>query len=244
MRVPRIYLDAPLETGALVPLPAKQSSYLCRVLRMQEGRSLRVFNGLGGAYSAEISRAHPKEAELRIGDFDDRNPESPLSIELGIALSKGDRFDYALQKATELGVSQIQPLQTDRVDGRFNAVRLAKKMLSWQAIVVSACEQSGRNKVPLIMPVKSIEDWCLELSASTRIVLDPMSAGTRLNTLDKPADLSAALLIGPEGGLTETEIQHATEQGFQAMGMGPRILRTETAPLSAISIMQSLWGDI
>lgn len=205
------------------------------------GRELWLFNGLGGAYKASIHLAHPKRALVNIGekDFDDR--ESPLRIELGIGVSKGDRFDFVVQKATELGVTSIQPLNTEHVDVRLNKERAEKKCNHWAGIIESACEQSGRNILPRINAPKSLDDWCKSLTQQCKITMNPEN-GDSVKALSV-VDSEVAVLVGPEGGLSLEERKRAEGYGFTGITLGPRVLRTETAPLAIISLLQCLWGD-
>lgn len=209
---------------------------------MEAGRELKLFNGQGGSYRARIHLANTKCAQVQVGDFDPENNQSPLDIQLGIALSKGDRFDQVIQKATELGAHIIQPLVTDRIDVRLNKERLAKKLDHWRAIAISACEQSGRNLLPVIKEPVLIDDWCADGASANKMTLDPLAKNS-IKDLALATDQPIKILIGPEGGLTEREIELAKHHQFAGISLGPRILRTETAPLAIISILQSLYGD-
>lgn len=243
MRVPRIYVDIPLTSGAIVQLPVSQSNYLCKALRMEAQRELWLFNGEGGAFKSVIHHAHHKNAQVAVGDQDLSDCESPLKIELGLALSRGDRFDLVVQKATELGVSTIYPLQTDRIDVRLNADRMNKKLAHWRSIAVSACEQCGRNILPVIREPLAIDQWLASIEQSCKLILDPV-AGNPIKDLQISAEKrEVAILIGPEGGFSDREKQLALTEGLTGVTLGPRILRTETAPLAMISILQALWGD-
>lgn len=242
MRIPRLFVELPMPIGSQLELPQKQSNYLCKVLRMEAGRELRLFNGQGGQFMARIALADPKKAQVTIEAFDGADRQSPLQIELGIALSKGDRFDLVVQKATELGVHGIQPLLTDRIDVRLNPERMNKKLDHWRGIAISACEQSGRNLLPTIEQPVSLDDWCAKSDAGNRMVLDPLS-GNSIKDLKIQPGQQTMVLIGPEGGLSEREIDVAQANQFIGISLGPRILRTETAPLAIISILQALHGD-
>ena len=242
MRIPRVYVDMPLASDRTVELPAQQSNYLCKALRMDAGRELWLFNGQGGAFQAKIEQHHPKHARVAVGDKDRRDRQSPLSIELGIALSKGDRFDLVVQKATELGVTSIRPLITDRIEVRLNADRMNRKLEHWRGISVSACEQSGRNILPAICEPVPLGQWCGSADQDSKLILDP-ARGCSIRDLANEKKQQVAVLIGPEGGFSKRELDLAQEAGFTGITLGPRILRTETAPLAIISILQSLWGD-
>lgn len=240
MRVPRIYCADASAANTRVDLDESASRHLCQVLRLGADHPLIVFNGDGLAFDARIEQADRKRAVVALGNARETDTESPLAIHLGIAMSKGDRFDWVLQKATELGVSQITPLQTRRVDVRLNRERAEKKQRHWQQILVSACEQCGRNRLPELDGIQTLDQW-LQISADEKWVLCPDNAQALATEL-KPR--SVALLIGPEGGLDEGEITLAEKSGFKALQLGPRVLRTETAPLAAIAILQHHWGDM
>lgn len=240
MRVPRIYCEEASAANTRINLPEAASRHLCQVLRLDADHPLIVFNGDGLAFDAHIEQADRKRAVIALGESRSADAESPLSIHLGIALSKGDRFDWVVQKATELGVSHITPLQTQRVDVRLDRERAEKKQRHWRQIVISACEQCGRNRLPELGEIQPLDRW-LDVSADEKWVLCPDQAQA-LTTECKPA--SVALLIGPEGGLDEREIAQAAASGFKALQLGPRVLRTETAPLAAIAILQHHWGDM
>lgn len=242
MRVPRVYLDADIQSGQLLRLPARQSNYLCKVLRMQSGRELWLFNGRGGAWLCQIDEADAKQALVSVEAFDQENHESPLQLELAIALSKGDRFELVLQKATELGITRIQPMMTEHTDVKLNAERLKKKHEHWQGVLISACEQSGRNLVPELLPVTGFGDLLSQPSTMTGILLDPLSSG-KLSGLRLPEN-GIRLYVGPEGGFSELELDLARKAGLQGIRLGPRVLRTETAPLAIISVLQAYFGDL
>lgn len=245
MRIPRVYIDSSLKTGELIELGHKQSNYLCKALRMESGRELWLFNGQGGAFQARINLADNKRAQVLVGTHSVENRQSPLDIKLIIALSKGDRFDLVIQKATELGVTAIQPIVTERTDVRLNAERAMKKLEHWRGIGVSACEQSGRNILPVIAGPLSLNECFSSLveEDGCRIMMDPY-AKISVSDLASQNQQRVAVLIGPEGGLSEVELTAAKSKGFIGTTLGPRILRTETAPLVIIGLLQSFWGDI
>lgn len=240
MRIPRLYVDQPLNTGAVIDLNAEASRYLGAVLRMEAGRPLIVFNGQGGEFLATVHSASKKQVSIGIGPHNGIDRESPLAVHLGIGLSKGDRLETVIQKATELGVSAITPLFTSRSEVRLNSERTDKKLAHWQQIAISACEQCQRNRVPVIHPPVPLEGWLTERDETLKLVLHHRS-DKALAHAERPA--SVALLIGPEGGLDEQEIAQAQAHGFQPLTLGPRVLRTETAPMAALSIVQFRWGD-
>ena len=241
MRIPRIYTDTPLQAGAEAQLDDKAAQHVGRVLRMQPGQALSLFNGDGQDYPALIASASKKNVTVQVEQSTANNSESALEIVLGQTLSKGDRMDYAVQKATEMGVTQIVPLSTERCDVRLKGDREDKRLSHWQSVAISAAEQCGRARVPDILPVMNISEW-LEYSqrCDLRLVLHHRTEQS-LDSLAKPS--SVALMIGPEGGLSADEIAQAETSGFLPVALGPRVLRTETAPVAAMALCQWLWGD-
>ncbi|HRH76026.1 MAG TPA: 16S rRNA (uracil(1498)-N(3))-methyltransferase [Cellvibrionaceae bacterium] len=222
-------------------LPETQAHYLTRVLRMEAGRPLIVFNGQGGSFAAEIMQASKNSCVVSLGEFTAENNQSPLQCSLAIGISKGDRFDYVLQKACELGASEIYPLFTSRTEVRLDAARQNKKTEHWQQVLISSCEQNGRNLVPALHAPLTLSEFLPTVSSDLKLVLHHR-ANQALNSYTTPQ--SVCLLIGPEGGLSDEEIQYAEQQGFNPLVLGPRILRTETAPLVALSLVQYQWGDL
>lgn len=241
MRIPRLFSDQEFALNTDIALAEGPSHHALKVLRMSVGRALIVFNGHGGEYHGEIIDSSRRQAIVRLHQFFSEDCESPLQTELAIGISRGDRFDFVLQKATELGVSTIVPLFTERTEVKLNAERLDKKIQSWQAIIQSACEQSGRNRVPLLQAPVNLSDYVHRAIAPLRLVLHHRNP-TQLASL--PDTQSLALLVGPEGGLSDGEINDAENAGFQSLRLGPRVLRTETAPICALSLCQHRWGDI
>jgi len=241
MRSTRIYTSQPLTSNTSVKLEADSARHIVKVLRMTEGDEVILFNGGGGEYTAVLSQLYKSTVSLQIGCFHDRNTESSLDIQLLQAISRGERMDITIQKAVELGVSSIQPLFTSRCNVKLTGDRLTKKIIHWQKIAISACEQSGRNRVPVVYEPLDFQQWLDQSdSSSTGLILDPSSGRT---CKDLPVMQKINLLVGPEGGLTETEISKATAGGFTTVRLGPRVLRTETAALAMISTVQALWGD-
>jgi len=240
MRIPRIFTPQSLTPNSTLVLAEAQSHYLSKVLRMQAGRELILFNGEGGEYSAEISAVNKKTVEVNIGEFFSGNRQSHLQLELAIGVSRGERMDWVLQKATELGVTKITPLLTERTEVKLSGERADKKMEHWQQIIISACEQSQRNILPELSEPKTFSEWVASSDAELKFVLHHRDS--KALPADKTPQ-SVALLIGPEGGLDENEIAQAVKYGFAPLTLGPRVLRTETAPVAAISLVQYLWGD-
>jgi len=240
MRIPRIFIDVPLEENQTVELPKETSHYLTRVLRLPVDAQLRIFNGLGGEYPAQICEASKNSVQIKTGNFDSSDNSSPLHIHLGISLSKGERMDFVIQKATELGVAEISLLNSERTEVKLKGDRVEKRLEHWRKVSISACEQCGSNRVPVIHPPVTLASWLDKRDEPIKLIMQP---GTNQPfQQSKPA--TVALLVGPEGGFSELEVQSANKAGFDSISLGPRILRTETAPLVAISILQHHWGDL
>lgn len=243
MRIPRIFTQQPLCAQAKLELEPAPSAHIARAMRMGQGDVLTLFNGRGGEYAAVITTVSKKTVSVEIGDFRNIELESPLAIHLGIAISRGDRMDWVIQKATELGVSRISPLLTERTEVKLKGERADKKVQHWRQIGIAACEQCGRNQLPRIESLQALPAWLAGVKDETKLVLHHRALYTEpTNTERKPTQVS--LLIGPEGGLSDLEIGLAEQAQFQALRLGPRVMRTETAPLAAIAILQSQWGDM
>jgi 16S rRNA (uracil1498-N3)-methyltransferase len=238
MRLSRFFIDAPLSLGEH-ELPEAQAHYIGRVLRMAEGDALQVFDGSGSEFRGTLLEVGKKRVRVNLDEQLAGQTESPLKIHLGQGLSRGERMDWAIQKATELGVTEITPIISERCEVRLKDERAEKRQMHWQQIASSACEQCGRSVVPVIHPPLALADWLKQTQADLKLVLHPVAAP--LTSHDKPATL--AFLIGPEGGLNDAEVEHAQNAGFHAARLGPRVLRTETAPIVALSVAQQLWGD-
>lgn len=238
MSLPRFFVAAPLALG-LHDLPEAQAHYLSRVLRLTVGAAVQLFDGSGQEYIGELTSVSKKAVQVELRECLDGLPESALQIHLGQGLSRGERMDWAIQKATELGVAEITPLFTERCEVRLNDERMQKRLEHWQQIAISACEQCGRSKVPVIHVPQSVKDWQATVQADLKLVLHPVAQPLTEHTT--PSTL--AFLIGPEGGLSDAEVAQAAEYNFQPARLGPRVLRTETAPIVALSVAQQLWGD-
>jgi 16S rRNA (uracil1498-N3)-methyltransferase len=239
----RFYNAAQLMIGATVTLSDNAAAHATRVLRLQVGDTINLFNGDGFDYACELISIKKNEVTAKVNTNEVINNESPLNITLLQGISSGDRMDYTLQKATELGVTSIQPIATERSVVKLSAERAQKRLDHWQNVVISACEQCGRAKIPPVLVPKTLENWLATNSQAnaTRILLNPLGA-KHLAELPKSSQ-DIQLLIGAEGGLTPAEIKVAIDKGFQSIILGPRILRTETAALTSIAVMQMLWGD-
>jgi len=239
----RFYTPERLASGAIVQLPQAAATHAVRVLRMGVGDKSLVFNGDGYDYVCEIISIRKQQVDVKIGSSSIVKTESPLNITLLQGISSGDRMDYTIQKAVELGVKHIQPINSDRSVVKLAGDRVEKRVLHWQGIVNSACEQCGRAFVPKVSAPLTLNQWLSEhpLTSQCRILLNPEGA-KRLADLSAPSD-EIQLLIGAEGGLSPKEIEMASANNFQSVILGPRILRTETAALAAIASMHNLWGD-
>ena len=244
MRTARVYIPQPLSSGAQIVLDETTSHYVVRVLRLRSGQPLVLFNGDGDEYDARVERAVGTGVVANIGAGRSGNRESPLGIFLGQSVARGERMDFVLQKSVELGVTSITPLRTRRTQVQLSGSRLDNRLAHWGGVVRSACEQSGRTVLPKLDRVALLSDWLQSAqcrNAQLRLVLDPR-ASVRLTDLEPAA--SVAVLVGPEGGLTEEEVSESTARGFVRLRLGPRTLRTETAPLALLAALQTLWGDL
>lgn len=242
MRTIRIYQAGPYSLGESLDLSPTASQHVGVVLRMQPGDELTLFCGNNREYSARIACVNKKKVTVLITDVYEINRESSRPIHLAQAISKGDRMEWAIQKAVELGVTSITPLFTEHCVVKLDETRLAKKQAQWQAIAVAACEQSGRTMVPMIHPASSYATYLQNCNASMKLVLHPRAAISWREYTFTAGDI--ALLIGPEGGLSDAEISQAQSHGFQTLCLGPRILRTETAAIAALSVLQAVAGDL
>ena len=238
----RLYCDLALSPGAEVILPEAAARHAVSVLRLQEGDTLTLFNGEGGEYRASLVAVSKRETRARLLEFHATERESPIQLTLALGISAGERMDYSLQKATELGVSAIVPLATERSVVKLAGERADKRLQHWQHVVIAACEQCGRNRVPTVAPVQTLYAYLAGVDKSGRLLLLSPEAGAPLKQVAR-AD-AAVLLIGPEGGLAPGEYQAAQAGGFEPVSLGPRILRTETAPVAALAVLQALWGDL
>ena len=242
MSLPRFYCPNILAPGAVVSLPPNAAAHASRVLRLKAGDEAVLFNGDGHDYACELIGFQKNNVTAKIRSIQPNNNESLLQITLAQAISSGDRMDFTLQKAVELGVTAIQPIASKRSVVKLNGERAEKRREHWQNVVISACEQSGRSWVPQVALPLSLPAWLAQGAVfSCKLTMSPIADAT-LHDLPPPAG-EICLLIGSEGGLTEDEITMASNQGFKSIKLGRRILRTETAPLAAIAAMQTLWGD-
>ncbi|HGG8377107.1 TPA: 16S rRNA (uracil(1498)-N(3))-methyltransferase [Neisseria meningitidis] len=239
--MPRFHLPENLSVGQTVNLPDNIVRHL-NVLRIRPNENITLFDGKGKAHAAQLTVLEKRRAEAEILHEDTTDNESPLNITLIQSISSGDRMDFTLQKSVELGVTAIQPVISERCIVRLDGERAAKRLARWQEIVISACEQSGRNTVPPVLPIIGYREALDKMpSESTKLIMS-INRARKLGDIRQPSG-AIVFMVGPEGGWTEQEEQQAFDAGFQAVTLGKRILRTETAPLAALAAMQTLWGD-
>jgi 16S rRNA (uracil1498-N3)-methyltransferase len=232
----RFYANITLSINQMIELPEMIFHHWTRVLRASVGDQATLFNGLGGEYDVELVEINKKNATARVLSFNSIDRAEFYFVTLGQVMSKGDRMDYAIQKATELGVGAIQLLTSERCEMRLKYDRDQKKIDHWQHIAIAACEQCGLNRVPKVLPPMSLEDWLPQIQSELKLVLAPIRAPKPLPKI-LPATIS--LLIGAEGGLSAAEIEMAEESGFLKWQIGERVLRTETAPVVALAYLMA-----
>lgn len=243
MILARIYQPDSLNLHANLLLDKKASHHVATVLRMRVGDMLYIFNGDSpGDYLASISQINKQGVVVTLTEFIARRNESPLKITLAQGIARGEKMDFIIQKAVELGVNTIYPLITERCNVKLDALRAAKRLEHWQSVIVSACEQSGRQQIPEIFPIMHFNEWLKKDKSEIRFILSPHADHPLAARTNRPSSVS--FVVGPEGGLSEKETQSSIEQGFVPLTLGPRILRTETASIAALAVFQSLYGDI
>ena len=239
--MPRFYVDFALSPDSVVELPDNVVRHL-NVLRVKNMEEIVLFNGNGKAYPALPEVLEKRRASVRILREEATDNESPLNITLVQAVSAAERMDFTLQKSVELGVAEIRPVISERCVVRLSGERAEKRVARWQEIVVSACEQSGRNIVPKVLPLTTYVQDLQQLPQETTKLLMSLNRAQKLSDV-RPQSGKVVFMVGPEGGWTEKEEQQAFDAGFQSVTLGKRVLRTETASLAAIAAMQTLWGD-
>lgn len=239
----RIYFPDPIPDHGLCDLPSAKAHHVAHVLRLVPGDVVTLFDGRGVSYDAAISKCARGEVSVQINARRDVDRESPLQVTLAQAVSSGERMDYTIQKAVELGIFAIQPLMAERCVVRLSGERAAKRLVHWQSVVSAACEQCGRNRVPEVRPLLSLRDWLDGVAGSDgiRLLLAPDGQAV-LRSLPRPSAM-VTVLAGPEGGFTAAEAADSLRFGFQPLRLGPRVLRTETAAVALLAAMQALWGD-
>lgn len=243
MRIPRIYQSFALNQGDTISLDQQAATHVTRVLRLKQDDSIIVFNGDGNEYLGCIENVDRRSARVRLLELRQAQLESPLQISLIQGVSRSERMDYTLQKSVELGVSNFYPVLTQHTSVHLDEDRKQKKRQHWQGVVISACEQCGRNVIPAVNVVTDLTSCIQSFEAETclKVVLDHR-APSLLKQLECPSR-RAVIIVGPEGGLSDPEMEYLKTNGFIGVSLGPRVLRTETAAVAAIAVMQSLWGD-
>ncbi|WP_150536923.1 16S rRNA (uracil(1498)-N(3))-methyltransferase [Neisseria flavescens] len=239
--MPRFYVDFALSPDGVVELPDNVVRHL-NVLRVKNTEEIVLFNGNGKSYPALPEVLEKRRTSVRILREEATDNESPLNITLVQAVSAAERMDFTLQKSVELGVAEIRPVISERCVVRLSGERAEKRVARWQEIVVSACEQSGRNIVPKVLPLTTYAQALQQLPQETTKLLMSLNRAQNLSDV-QPQSGKVVFMVGPEGGWTEKEEQQAFDAGFQSVTLGKRVLRTETASLAAIAAMQTLWGD-
>ncbi|PTO62423.1 16S rRNA (uracil(1498)-N(3))-methyltransferase [Vibrio splendidus] len=242
MRIPRIHHPERIHQLGSLALGEDAAGHVGRVLRMKEGQDVLLFDGSGAEFPATIAEVSKKSVTVNVTERIERSSESPLDLHLGQVISRGDKMEFTIQKSVELGVNTITPLISERCGVKLDTKRFEKKLAQWQKIAIAACEQSGRNTVPVIRPIMQLEEWCSEPSEALKLNLHPR-AKYSINTLPEPIS-KVRLLIGPEGGLSAEEIGMTEQYKFEETLLGPRVLRTETAALTAITALQVRFGDL
>lgn len=240
MRVSRLYVTAALNVGKQISLDDDAAHYVRSVLRLKQDQQIVLFNGEGGEFSGRFTEVSRKSVRVAIEAFIDRDVESALKVTLGMGISRGDRMDWAVQKAVELGVNHLTPLTTERCVIKFNDDKKQQRQQHWQHIIYHAAEQSGRTRPPILAQISALENWVTQ-QQGLKVFLDPYAVHSLADL--QPENQQITLLSGPEGGFSDQERQIAKAAGFIPVRMGARILRTETAVLAALSAVQSLWGD-
>ena len=241
MRTIRCHVDAPLSVGATATLSETASGHVVRVLRLGVGDAVVLFNGDGHDYDARLVAVGKRGAEAEVLGARRLANESPLVITLAQGVARGEKMDLVLQKGTELGVAAFAAINTERTEVKLDAERSAKRMAHWQGVLVAACEQSGRARVPALAPPVALAQWAGGPHAGLKLMLDPEG---ELTLAALPATDTVTLVVGPEGGLSERDLATLRAAGFKGLRLGPRILRTETAGLAAIAALQSRLGDL
>lgn len=240
MGQPRIFVDMRLGPGAQFALPPDAAQHVGKALRLKTGDTIVVFDGRGGEYDATIQRMDREYVDVKTGAFRDTDREAPVSVGLVQGLPEADKMDWIIQKSVELGVAWIQPVVCDRSVVRLSGDRAARRQSHWSRVAVAACEQSGRNRVPEVRPTLGFLNWIALPSEAARWMLSPAAAPLAARAApSRPVEL----LVGPEGGFSDRERDLAASRGFEDVGLGPRVLRTETAPVAALATINALWGD-
>ncbi len=243
MRTIRIHIDAPLTVDQSVTLPPQASEHVGRVLRMDVGDPLVLFNGDGSDYAATLSSVSKREVLADVQSAQPRATESPLPLTLAQGVARGEKMDLIIQKATEMGVTRIVPLLTERAEVKLDLARATKRMAHWQAVIASACEQSGRARLPELLPTQPLRLWLDNLDDDNALRLALLPQATQRIASLRFGRAGGILVVGPVGGLGERDMALLAERGFAGLNLGPRVLRTETAGLAALAALQAIHGD-
>ncbi len=241
MRIPRLFCQQALAAHSQIRLDAEAARHAARVLRLREGAEVILFDGSGGEYPGRLLRIAKSQVTVTVGELLRQDRESPLNITLVQGVSRGERMDFTVQKATELGVQRIIPVQMLRTVVRLSGERAAKRAAHWRAISAQACQQCGRNVLPVVDPIAGFDDWLARHEPGALDLL--LVPGAELLEAAQPP-ASVTLAVGPEGGFAPQERELLVQKGFIGLALGPRILRTETAALAAVSVIQARWGDM
>jgi 16S rRNA (uracil1498-N3)-methyltransferase len=241
--MPRFFISSELAIGALITLPEKVTHH-CQVLRLKTGDPIVLFNGTGGCYVATLTTIEKKRASAEIKTFDPREVELNHAVTLAQALPEAGKMDWIIEKAVELGVAGIQPLATQRCVTRLSKERAEKRCTHWQAIIESASEQCGRNRLAHLGQLFDFSTWIKQQDLHRRLILDPQAKQSLADWARHHPAQAITVMVGPEGGFTDEELSSALQQGAIPLSMGPRVLRTETAGLSAIAILNGAWGEM
>jgi len=243
MRVPRIYIDQPLRPGREVLLPEQAGEHVARVLRLERGHPLILFNGDGHEYDASLAALAKRAVTAEVSAVRSVDREAPLPLTLAQGIARGEKMDWILQKATELGAARIVPIITERTEVKLDEERAERRLAHWTSVIAGACEQSGRTRLPAVEPAQRLDRWLGSLGDTPALRLALIPEGTlRLQQLPQMEN-GAILVVGPEGGLSDNDVALLAQTGFRGLRLGPRILRTETAGIAALAALQALYGD-
>ena len=244
MRIPRIYTEQTLRPGLVVLLPEQAGEHVARVLRLEHGHPLILFNGDGREYNATLAALVKRAVGAKITAVREADREAPLQLTLAQGIARGEKMDWILQKATELGVARIVPLVTERTEVKLDEDRAERRRAHWMSVIAGACEQCGRNRLPALEPPQRLDRWLGSLGAAPALRLALLPEGDASLRQLPQMENGATLAIGPEGGFSEHDIALLGQGGFRGLRLGPRILRTETAGVAALAALQALYGDL